>query len=288
MDPYINLVSAKYMRLEIDFLRDTYFCTNRNNYGLLQTGGASKEVTHEFKDGTKTYHLPVTTITYPEMTRIIIYSDKEEECVTVIIYKGETDAILHNMSYYEGCATEGLTRPGGGTVLLRFIYRYLLSVKNKFKINKIVLKDTSYIFCEQCPHSIFLARLNMITHGHTWYTKYGFLPYDPQKKLPDDKLIKAYELNKKAVVTLKTVAINFGTVARKLSADNKDVVISWATIKKLIYEYPLMQQFLKRLVTEYDKYCCVIHYVLEEIYDPTPPKKPLLYDMYQKTFYLEI
>jgi len=69
-------------------------------------------------------------------------------------------AILNNMSYYKNCSKEGLVSPGGGGVLLRFIINYLIQRKDKYKINRIVLTDKSFKYCNHCKTTVKLASFN--------------------------------------------------------------------------------------------------------------------------------
>lgn len=280
-----HISHKRYIFPELDFLRyvrNTYL-KNIN----LQTGGSVKEKIHKFKDNHKIYSLRVATIEYDGFIRILVLSKSEKECVTVLIDKTSDEAILHNMSYYKDCALEGLKRPGGGTVLLRFIYKYIISIKNKYGITKIVLQDNSFLYCNRCSTTTKLARLKMLTHGYTWYSKYGFKPYDPLKKSLDRKLLKAYEINKKTILKLKTTKLDIIKITNKVQRKEK-TKYDLNKIKEMMKNYPIMGLFLRRLSNEYDKYCCLINYILEEIYNPMPPKKPLMYDMFKKDFYLKI
>ena len=316
-----NLIPNKFYMLEMDFMRDIVYgfgyemeiITNTmkknwhkkgNHYGLY---GGYKESIHKFEDNDGkiyTFKVGVGDDASPDGNRIkiIVLSETEQDCVTVFIDESVGDAILHNVSYYRDCAKEGLRRPGvkqnrilranficlrGGTILLRFIHKYLLAIKNKYKIKRIVLRDNSQIYCEKCSHNIKLARLKMLTHGRTWYSKYGFMPYDPESHKPDKIMLKKYELNKKIILTLKTSNLDIIKIANEVKKKEKlDYKID--EIKRLTLKYPLMCLFVRRLVDEYPKYCCLIHYILEKIYKPMPPNQALMYDMFGQVFYLDI
>ncbi len=280
-----------YSLLEMNFMHDVH--TNNISRPYTQGGGAGSkamtEKTHAVEDKGKTYHFRVRTEHSKEMVRIIVITENEEECITVIIYEGDTDAILHNMSNYSECAKEGLVRPGGGTLLLRFIHKYLVDAKKRYNINRIVLKDNSYVYCEKCAHTPKLARLKSLTHGYTWYSKYGFKPYDPVTKKPDKEMLEAYHLNKKIAIVLKTSKVDVLQIAKQLNKDTTNEHLDMEELKNLTKMYPLMSLFVRRLVTKYDKYCCLIHYILERIYVSKPPNiSALMYDMYGKDFYLDI
>ncbi len=275
--------------LYMKFLRDHNVKISLNN----QKGGYSK--IEKFIDKGKTYHFNVETIDSEDFVQIILLSKNNKECVTVLIDKATNETILNNMSYYKDCrlstcsfnnslsAVEGLKRPGGGSVLLMFIYNYLLAIKNKYNIKQILLKDNSFLYCKNCPTTTKLARLKMLTHGYTWYSKYGFKPYNTETNSPDKKLLKAYNLNKKLIMKLKTTSVDILKIVK-----NNKIKYDTDELKRLIDKYDLLGLFVRRLTHDFEKYCCLINDILEEVYNPMPPQKPLLYDMFKKDFYLSI
>lgn len=213
--------------------------------------------------------------------RISVVSQDETDCVTVFIEKKERLAIIHNMSFYENCSKEGLKAPGGGTLLFKLILSYLIKNKKEFGINKIVLTDHSFLYCPICDENVKLARLKMIIDGRTWYMKYGFMPYNSYKNKPDNDMITALEYNRKVLDKLKTTSIDVIKIAKKAN-NNLEVV------KRLVKKYTNLRRFIIRLISEFTKYCCLIEYILQEIFIGTPSKKQLLYDFFNKQFDLNI
>ncbi len=291
-----KLLPSECFILELDFIRDIMYdyCKPLSFYRMKQQyGGSTTEAIHKFTDKGKTYRFNVSTEIHDDAIKIIVLSKSEQECITVIIYKDSNDAILHNMSYYPDCAqldnqaNEGLKRPGGGSILLRFIYKYLVALKNKYKINKIVLKDNSYLYCDNCTYNISLARLKMLTEGRTWYSKYGFKPYNPKIQQPDTELLKRYNQNKKIITKLKTSELNILNMAKYVNR-KEEANYDLRELDKLTKEYRLLGAFIKKLSMNFQKYCCLIYYVLKEVYESKVGKPVLLNDMYGKTFYLNI
>lgn len=283
-----SFLPTEFLPLEMNFLQNIYW-----NYKIELFGthcGGSKEYkqeekieTFQDKDGT-IYHFKVANLREDNFIRILVLSKDERECVTVFLDKRSGDAIIHNLTYYKDCAVEGLKRQGGGTILLKFIGSYLKSKQQKYKIKRIVLQDNSFLVCEFCSVTTKLARLKMLTDGYTWYGKYGFRPYDPTKQKPDEKLEKAYLLNIKIAEELLTNSLDLNKIVVTINQEEKQH-LKLEELSRLAKKYPRMKDFVKRLVEQFDKYCCIINYILEEIYNPMPPKRPLMYDMHKKDFY---
>lgn len=162
-----------------------------------------------------------------------------------------------------------------------------MSIKNKYKLDKIVLKDTSYLDCSGCYNDVSLARLKMLTEGRTWYSKYGFKPYNTTAQKLDDRVLKGYKANKKIIPKLKTSHLDIIDIVKDVYKQ-EDIKYDLREITTLMREYKYLSAFVRKLSMNLPKYCCLISYILKEIYKPIPPKKPLLYDLYGETFYLNI
>ena len=128
---------------------------------------------------------------------IKILNPKEQDCVLILIEKSSKQALIENISNSEGCIQNALIYKDGGKILFRIILKYLSANKDKFKINRITLSDKSLVRCSSESHEthskkkvnlqLQLADLYMLTHGDTWYGKFGFLPYDaPNNKIDTD------------------------------------------------------------------------------------------------------
>lgn len=240
----------------------------------IQKGGGYKKIQY------KGYTFNLSVSKEDDRTHILILTPKKDECVTVFI--DSSNAIIHNMSYYQECAQEGLKKPGGGSILLNFIINYLKDNKKKYKIKRILLTDYSYLTCYQCDENVKLARLRFVTHGQSWYMKHGFLPYDTLKQKPDTVLSKGIKLNQEIREQLKTKQINIINLARNFKGiDTKE-------IKILMTKYTLMKDFIIRLTKEFNKYCCLIEKITQQIFDPPLLEKKLMVDYYDKPFYLDI
>lgn len=59
-------------------------------------------------------------------------------------------------------------------------------------------------------------------------------------------------------------------------------------IKRLSNKYPLLSEFMIRISQEYDKYYCLMVYILEYLFETKIGKKPILIDLYKKSYIMKI
>ena len=139
MIPSHFIILDKYFFYDVITDQNIKFKTNKNQF-ITQKGGYTKTI--KFDD----YTFKLSVEENKEFYHISVITPSADECITVYIFKGTQLVNLHNMSYYQECAKEGLKRPGGGKVLLKFIINYLKQNKDKYKIKRILLKDNSYLY----------------------------------------------------------------------------------------------------------------------------------------------
>ena len=278
-------IPEKFKNGYINFILDLHYSFGIKDYDILSSNiqiGGNKHKIIQFIDigGVYTFNVYIddSDVKY---IKISVLSSDENDCITIIIIKEEHLAILHNMSYYDNCAREGLGRPGGGNKLLRFALNLILSHKEKYNIKKILLKDNSFLYCKGFEHTIKLAQLRMFTHGSPWYASYGFKPYDVETKKESKNLIKILENSKETINVLKTNTIDILSLI-----ENEKLKINIDEITILIKKYPLMKNLLKALSNNFDKYCRLIYYILDSIYKRIPMEK--LGNFHEKTFILSI
>jgi len=127
----------------------------------------------------------------------------------------------------------------------------------------------------------------MITKGRTWYMKYGFKPYNSISDKPDKKLKRVIKLNNKILRTLETKQLNLFNLLEK--AINKGRInINLKEIKSLINTHKLFSHFMRRLENDFVKYCDVVNYILDIVYDRKRKKRAILRDFHGESFYLDI
>lgn len=267
-------------------LESSFICSIPAVYGkdidtrMFQKGGGKlTEFTKKYIDigGQYVFNMGIEDGT--ERTRLSIYNDDGIDCVTIFIYKEDGEAIIHNMSYHEGCARDGLISPGGGSVLLRFILNYLLRKKDKYGITKLIVQDNSKKYLEGCT-PVSLSRLMMITKGRTWYMNYGFKPYNNDKRVGDKYLVKNIKSNRKILNTLKTSKIPIMKIIKKQNNIKREDII---LIQNLVAKYVLFRDFITILNMNYKRNCKIISDILDYVYGTN-----VLYDLHRKSFYLQI
>lgn len=276
-------ILPKYFRSsEIKFINNCKLMHNMthkiSNTSKIQIGGLKTELIHHVDVGGIYSFLLEIVYETNGVTKLIILNKDKVECVLVLIENKE--AVIHNISYYEGCAIEGLINPGGGNILLRFILNYLVQHKKKYNIHRIILTDISQKYCKLCKNNINLSQLMMITIGRTWYMKYGFKPY--ASKSIDKYILNNIKNNRIKLKTLQTKNIPILKLTKKAINNNK-LNINLESIKKKIDNYNLLKDFIINLNNNFDKYCCILSYVLEYIY-----KNNILHDPHHKDFYLDL
>ena len=308
----------KFISLETNFILDLYYgfgikskIVSIFNPNFFQIGGTNKNFIEEYHDfidygGLYKFRVSINEKYMDDPTKVWIgvLTKKKEECATIVIDKDTKTAILHNMSLFEDCSQKitrsvdglmksikpqsGLAQGGiaDGSKLLRFTLNLLLRYKEKYGFDKILLKDNSFLYCQSCSKTVKLASLKMIMEGTTWYSKYGFKPYDPLTNQPSKSLLKAIKMNDKILQVLETKDINILKITKNMIKKEKNFNFDIDEIKRLIKEDPLFRNFMIRLTKEFEKYCCLIVYIMNIIYEM--PGKIKLLDFFGKVFYLNI
>lgn len=95
---------------------------NPNIFKHWQTGGEIKYKTKTYMN--KHFNFKIDDDD-PDDIRIAIITPDQSECVTVFVHRKLKLAVLHNMSYDEKCAKEGLGKPGGD-VLMKVMLTFLI------------------------------------------------------------------------------------------------------------------------------------------------------------------
>lgn len=286
----MDVINERFGYIEKDFLLDLYYDfgikTDIKPFLKNQIGGGNtEERIIKFIDigGIYTYTIYIEHQSSTD-SRLSILNSNNDECVTIILNKVQRTAVLHNMSYYENCAHEGLNKLnniGGGGKLLRFALNLILKYKEEYNITRILLKDNSFLYCKGFEHTIKLAQLRMFTHGLPWYSSYGFKPYDPSIQKPSIVLLDLLKNSRKIAKTLQTKKVNIIEII-KSNKLNYDI----DKINTMIAKYPIMSDFIINLSNNYDEYCKLIYYILEYMFDNVMIKG--LGNFHGKTFYLDI
>lgn len=267
----------KFERIRKLFLLDCYSSYNLHiNKKLLQTGGGDISVTkkYTFADIGGIYTFTCNIIEDDASIQIIILGSGQIDCGMIYIDKSINIAIINNILYDKSCAKEGLIQPGGGAILLKFMINFLIWHKYQYKINRIALKDNSYLICKNSSIKLKLSRYKMITTGKTWYMKYGFKPYNALDQKPDEKSLLRYKNDAKFINNIMTKDVDIIMTNKNIK---KDVI-------KLIEKYTKLKDFIKAISSNLDTYCSLIEEIIDKIYTVNK----FLLDPFEKTFYLDI
>jgi hypothetical protein len=287
---------TKYNNLKSPFIPDSFRLTELlflsdifHDYGInppktltgYQTGGGDRQFKWLDRGGLYTFNINI--VNTDKDIRMSLLSKSEKECVTVFIEKQTGDAVLHNMSFFKDCAIEGLSKRGGGDILLRFILNHIIVNKDKLRVKRVLLKDNSFLPCSECSDTVQLSNFRIITRGDPWYTKYGFKPYDIKTKEMSDKLMKRLDENNSILDKIKTTEYNMLDIIKEaikkeqLTVDFKDILI-------IAKRNKMLRGFVIDLSRNFDKHCCIIRYIIEELFHT----KRILYDFHRINYYLNI
>lgn len=273
-----------YRKLEFSFLIRLGFIYNiLSKLKKIQRGGGKLyDTKYTDFDGTK-YIFSVDIEGIDNGYHISVLNTTKDDCVTVIADSSRKEAIIHNMSYYNNCAKDGTAHPSSGSVLLRFIIRYLRSNKTVLNISRIMLSDHSYILCKDYDKGVKLTRLRMVTRGDTWYMANGFNPYDTQYNEPSIKLLEQLKKNNDFFRDFKTSDVDIIKIAKNI----KEVKYDISELSKLIKQYSLFKDFIKLLESNIAKYCHLIENLLEIVFRGNQYNK-IVTDFYNLSFYMDI
>lgn len=264
-----------------------WYCSNISNTkyeNTIQYGGIRSTKLIKQYNG---YKFRIEIDEYTDVIIIHILSHKTvspDMCGIIEIDKKTGLTILQNMSNYKECTIPDLINKGG-TVILNFILGFLKENKKTLGVKRIILKDNSMKTCNNCPDNIHLGDMYMLLYGNTWYGKYGFKPYNPQKNIPDITLLEEYLNNQKIINKIKVRDVNLLTYINDAIKKYQIKNYNFHNIFKCIddWQNKSLSKVLKILLIDYDNNCCVFNYMIRQIY-----KHFGLYSFNRHTFYLDI
>ncbi len=252
---------------------------NLKNFGLLEKelNGGGKDLHINYNDETYTF----TKIDHPYSSLLyyVLYStNKNDECVVIIIDKELKIANINNISS-DGLKCSNTIIKEQGKHLIKITINLLKKYKNKFNIEKIFIKDHTFISCKSIKNTIVLADLYILKYGHTFYGSLGFLPYHEHD---DDKK----ELNKQYNHNLKIISKLLVNDSYLIHYLNKYSIIYDIDISDLIkYAEENKNKPLSEIIklissrSNFDNYCHMLKYIIPKLF-----YKNRLYSFYNKTF----
>jgi|SaaInlStandDraft_4_1057021.scaffolds.fasta_scaffold06157_3 hypothetical protein len=239
-----------------------------------------------------------------ELYHVYLLSKEGHNCLALDISKKYKEANIQELSYYESCAIGGLKSPGGGTILLEYSLDHLQKHKRKYGIIKISLQDNSSKPCVGYTCTVNLARYRIITKGDTWYSIYGFTPYDSVSKQITMELQKKYNKNKETLKVLTVSDVNIKSLIKRFiqkvkldsekakkskhNVETKKIKLDVEKIIDMLNKNILVRDFFLELGKKYDKNCCLLAYLSDRLFEIRFKSGAKLYDFHFKSFYLDI
>lgn len=252
--------------------------------------------------------LYIDTITYRNLKfKFLVYQNRNKhitikitnkkhiECVIIFIDSSDRNAIIMNISNEKGCVQEGMIYREGGKILVQIAIKYLKTYKDKFNINRILLTDRSYVLCSNniidkskqvIKHNMFLSDLYMLTHGDTWYGKFGFRPFDivNNRELYDDVI--EYGKSKNIINNIKLK--DYNKLYKLIIEADKLLNINYFKENDLKLfmkdnQNTLIKDVLKILLKKKFPFCIIFEYIKRTIMNDLHIKS-----FYEKTLYIDI
>jgi hypothetical protein len=198
------------------------------------------------------------------------YNNPELDCVVIEIADGE--AMIGDIGYFPDCSKPLLPSPSGGNILMEWTLEYLRMSKDRFHIKRILLQDNSKLM-SKCKNSIWLALSSTLTTGHTWYGKYGFLPFDSGSHKPDEEGLKKYKRNIKIMKVAKLKDVDLTKLLKPVDKELANEIKNMNT-------NTLLKEALKKIS---HKDPCSLTYIYDYLME-----RLHLTDFTHKTFYLDL
>ena len=161
--------------------------------------------------------------------------NKRPECLIISVNKKEKFAYINGISYDGDCFQIDSIQKSGST-LLKISLKIIEKIQGHYKLVYIQLKDNSNKYCEKSETNIELSSLYMLTKADTWYSSYGFLPFNSEKKIVDQEAYNIYASNKKIVNSMLVKDTKIRKYLEK-ATDKLDLKISKEIFHKLFKKY---------------------------------------------------
>jgi hypothetical protein len=241
-----NIVPDKYYSSEIKSINSINSTYNyKINISNLKFESSPNVIRYHMHDNYHTFNINIykNAILY----YIYVLLGTEEECVSVIISKKDKICVLHHMVYIDGRVIDGLCVPGIGSKLFPFSLD-LLSLYNRGKFTKLLLTDTSLLYCDM-SNGIIYSNLKLMLDRQTFYQSHGFVLLDHT----DNKKI---EENNNIIDTILTSYILLGI---KLKIDLNTYI--YYTLK-----YPYIRDFVRYLYQNSNRNKEILYKIIDYMY----------------------
>lgn len=274
---YQNYTNDFSERIDIILLANKYDKILRENNN--QTGGKLHII--EF-DGYK-FKIDISKNEDLIMIELQQSDGNPPSCITVLI---NSDGIcaLHGIGVYEKCVAPTYTGGKMGSLLLKFIIRFLQINRDKLNIKRIELMDNSVKSCPNCPERVKLSNMMTILYGDTWYGRYGFRPIEIDHIGDTQSYNTKYENNKKIIKTIKVKDIPLLDIIIR-SGERAKITINQKNLSELLdkNKEKLVSDFMIDLLKKYDQHCCLFENMSDELFRVLG-----LHSFYKYKFYMDL
>jgi hypothetical protein len=166
----------------------------------IQNGGNKKIYKIEYKDEEYTFEL-LDDIDPTSKIYVLQSKNSDTDCVMLSIDTENKLASINNITTFPDLKCSDTLITNIGSHLMIIVIKLIKKYKDEFDVNKILLTDHSFLYCENIKANIILSDLYILKTGNTFYGKFGFLPYDENKNYK--KLyISQYNKNKEILHNL--------------------------------------------------------------------------------------
>jgi len=263
--PYLNIIKL-YTKLKvIDPIKITAnvnvhnknkYVANFEDYELMQTGGGTTKIKikgNEFDFNS--YHIK-------NMAFYNLLTPDEQACIAIEIDKSKGIAHIESLQFSEECFQKCATEKNG-SVLLKACLKLLDTIKDKYKLRYVWLRDSSEKYCAKVKDYVNLDSFYMLLHGNTWYGKYGFKPFNLTREITDKLNLRDYNNNQKIVTNTLLKNTNIKKIILKAIAKHK-LNFSINEMEQVLTKYEeknrTVMNCLKDLAKQYDRTCKFFYY----------------------------
>jgi hypothetical protein len=264
-----------------DFIFFEGYAKSRNTV-KNQIGGSNKII---FKNNKYTF--TIYQVKDDDRISFSIYNNNDEDlgdaCIVLFIPRKLNYIYLQSISYHDNCAVPGMPKTRGGSLLLDTTLKFINKIKGKYNLTHIQLRDNSFFTCHLDNNKTPISNLYMLTRGDTWYGKYGFIPFNPDKNSIDIDVLVDYKTNQKLVKLIKVKHIKLKQYMKNASYKIKGY--SEKLIDTIITKYKdeSLQKFFKDFIEKYDTRCDMFNEIYKEVMEEVG-----IVDLNNKIYYLPL
>lgn len=203
-----------------------------------------------------------------------IFQENDDEkainCSVIMIDRIEKSADVSGISYDPKCFTQPQVHTFGpdisGKLLLKATLAFIEKMKNHYDIKYIKLRDNSRKPCKTVDDSIPFDTYLMFVSGHTWYGKYGFVPFNQISKKTNKEKLKLYTDNQKIIKNTKVKNTDIAKYIKKAIKKLKRKVLD-DDVNDLVNKNKdkSIMEFMQIMSKNYNEFCGIFYYIHENL-----------------------